>query len=111
MAVVQDTWAVGRSLPRVDGVEKVTGRARYVADLALPGLLVARVLRSPYAHARIVNVDTSRARRVPGVRAVLTAADTPGRLWGASVRDQPVLAADRVRYVGEEVAAIAALDA
>jgi CO/xanthine dehydrogenase Mo-binding subunit len=111
MALAQETWAVGRSLPRVDGVEKVTGRARYVADLALPGLLVARVLRSPYAHARIVSIDTSRARRVPGVKAVLTAADTPGRLWGASVRDQPVLAADRVRYVGEEVAAVAALDA
>jgi CO/xanthine dehydrogenase Mo-binding subunit len=111
MALVQETWAVGRSLPRVDGVEKVTGRARYVADLALPGLLVARVLRSPYAHARIARIDTSRARRVPGVGAVVTAADTPGRLWGASVRDQPVLAMDRVRYVGEEVAAVAALDA
>src|SRR5438874_916220 len=87
MALVQDTRAAGRSLPRVDGVEKGTGRAR------------------------IVGIDTSRARRVPGVKAVLTAADTPGRLWGASVRDQPVLAIDRVRYVGEEVAAVAALDA
>jgi CO/xanthine dehydrogenase Mo-binding subunit len=65
MALAQDTWTVGRSLPRVDGVEKVTGRTRYVADLALPGLLVARVLRSPYAHARIVGIDTSRARHVP----------------------------------------------
>jgi CO/xanthine dehydrogenase Mo-binding subunit len=110
MAMATRTFAVGRSLPRVDGVEKVTGRARYVADITLPGLLVARVLRSPYAHARILHIDTSRARRVPGVKAVVTGADNAGRLWGASVKDQPVLALDRVRYVGEEVAAVAGLD-
>src|SRR5687767_5096216 len=110
MAIAERTWAVGRSVPRVDGVEKVTGGARYVADLTVPGMLVARALRSPFAHARIVRIDTSRARKVPGVRAVVTGADNEGRLWGASIKDQPVLALDVVRYVGEEVAAVAALD-
>jgi CO/xanthine dehydrogenase Mo-binding subunit len=68
------------------------------------------VLRSPYAHARIRRIDTTRARGLPGVRAVVTAEDTPKRVWGAFVRDQPVLAIDKVRYVGEEVAAVAAVD-
>ena len=94
----------------MDGLEKVTGRAEFVADVSLPGMLWGAVLRSPYPHARIRNLDTSRASRLPGVRAVVTAADTPGRTWGVFVRDQPVLAAEKVRYVGEEVAAVAASD-
>ncbi len=101
---------VGRGVPRVDGEEKVTGRAEYVADISLPGMLHGAVLRSPYPHARIRRIDTSRARALPGVRAVVTAEDTPKRAWGAFVRDQPVLAIDKVRYVGEEVAAVAAVD-
>jgi CO/xanthine dehydrogenase Mo-binding subunit len=101
---------VGRGVPRVDGEEKVTGRAEYVADVKLPGMLHGAVLRSPYPHARIRRIDTSRARNLPGVRAVVTADDTPKRAWGAFVRDQPVLAIDKVRYVGEEVAAVAAAD-
>jgi 4-hydroxybenzoyl-CoA reductase alpha subunit len=102
--------AVGQRVPRVDGYEKVTGTGQYVADIFLPGMLVGKVLRSPLPHARIVRLDTSRARKVPGVRAVVTAADTPKRRWGAFIQDQPVLALDKVRYVGEEVAAVAALD-
>src|SRR5579871_3966331 len=102
---------VGQRVERVDGYEKVTGVGKYVADLALPGMLTGRVLRSPLPHARIVRIDTSRARKVPGVRAVVTAEDTPKRTWGAFVQDQPILAIDKVRYVGEEVAAVAALDA
>ena len=94
----------------MDGLEKVTGRAEFVADVSLPGMLWGAVLRSPYPHARIRKLDTSRACRLPGVRAVVTAADTPGRTWGVFVRDQPVLAAEKVRYVGEEVAAVAASD-
>jgi 4-hydroxybenzoyl-CoA reductase alpha subunit len=101
---------VGRTVPRVDGEEKVTGRAQYVADITLPGMLHGAVLRSPHAHARIRRIDISRARQLPGVRAVVTADDTPKRLWGAFVRDQPALAIDKVRYVGEEVAAVAAVD-
>src|SRR6184192_3925300 len=101
---------VGQRLTRVDGEEKVTGQAEYVADLVLPGMLWGAVLRSPYPHARILNLDLSRARRLRGVRTVVTAEDTPKRSWGVFVRDQPVLASEKVRYVGEEIAAVAAVD-
>jgi CO/xanthine dehydrogenase Mo-binding subunit len=104
-------YGIGRPTPRVDGVEKVTGRARYAADIALPGTLWGKTLHSPYAHARIVRIDTSAARRLPGVHAVITGADTrDGGLWGGGVKDAPVLAYDRVRYAGERVAAVAAED-
>ncbi len=99
--------SVGRRVPRVDAVEKVTGSAVYGADLALPGMLHGAVLRSPHAHARIVAVDIARAERVPGVRAVATGRDVPFT-FGASIRDQPFLAVDRVRFVGEPVVAVAA---
>ena len=101
---------VGRPVPRADGVEKVTGRARYVADLALPGMLVGKVLRSPYAHARVVRIDVSAARAIPGVYAVLTGEDTPKIPWGFFVPDQYPLSVGKVRYIGEEVAAVAARD-
>ena len=83
---------VGQRVQRPDGYEKVTGVGKYVADLALPGMLTGRILRSPLPHARIVRIDTSRARKVPGVRTVVTAEDTPKRSWGAFVQDQPILA-------------------
>src|SRR5215216_1405847 len=101
---------VGKHVPRNDGFEKVTGTGQYVADIYLPGTLVGKILRSPLPHARIVRLDTTRARKVPGVRAVVTAEDTQKRRWGAFIQDQPILAMDKVRYVGEEVAAVAALD-
>ena len=101
---------IGQRVTRVDGEEKVTGQAEYVADIVLPGLLWGAVLRSPSAHARIRHIDTSRARALRGVRAVVTAADTPKRSWGVFAKDQPVLAIDKVRYLGEEVAAVAAGD-
>jgi CO/xanthine dehydrogenase Mo-binding subunit len=93
---------------RLDGPLKVTGRARYTADLHLPGLLWARFLLSPHPHARIVSIDTSAARRVPGVHAVLTGADIGERRFGRNVFDWPVLAYERVLFVGERVAAVAA---
>src|ERR671933_1301365 len=93
---------------RLDGPLKVTGRARYTADLHLPGLLRARFLLSPYPHARIVSIDTTAARRVPGVHAVLTGADIGERGFGRNVFDWPVLAYERVLFVGERVAAVAA---
>lgn len=99
--------SVGRRVARVDAVEKVTGGARYGSDLALAGMLHGAVLRSPHAHARIVAVDTARARQAPGVRAVVTGRDFPFT-FGASIRDQPFLAIDRVRFVGEPVVAVAA---
>ena len=99
---------IGRPVPRLEGVEKVTGSARYVADMALPGLLWGRVLRSPYPHARLLRVDASRARQVPGVHAVLTGEDVPEVRVGRRLRDLPVLARGVVRFVGEKVAAVAA---
>lgn len=101
---------VGRNVERVDGIEKVTGVAQYVADIKLPGMLEGKILRSPYPHARVLRVDTSRAARLPGVYAVVTGDDTPKRRWGAFQKDQYVLAVDKVRYVGDEVAAVAAVD-
>jgi CO/xanthine dehydrogenase Mo-binding subunit len=95
---------------RVDGVEKITGEARYAADIVRPGMLHAKVLRSPYAHASIRSIDTSRALALPGVAAVLTGADLSEYLVGRSMRDMPILAHDRVRFVGEKVAAVAAID-
>ncbi len=101
---------VGKSVPRRDTRLKATGEARYTADLALPFMLHAAVLRSPYPHARLLRVDTSRAEALPGVRAVITARDASGVKWGVFryTRDQEFLARDRVRYIGEEIAAVAA---
>jgi len=106
---------VGRRVPRKDGPEKVTGGAIFSVDVRLQGMLVGKILRSPHPHARILNIDTSRALQVPGVKAIVTAADTPGIPHGfvetpRYPADQPTLAVDRVRYVGEEVAAVAATD-
>jgi CO/xanthine dehydrogenase Mo-binding subunit len=95
---------VGRSHPRVEGVEKVTGRARYAYDVRLPGLLCARVLRSLLPHARIRRIDTSRAEALPGVRAVLSAANALATRW---YKDS-YLFEHTVRFIGDEVAAVAA---
>ena len=101
---------IGRATPRLDGAEKVTGDTRYTADLTLPGMLWGRCLRSPWPHARIVSIDTSQAEQVPGVHAVLTGADVSGIRYGRRLYDVPVLAEDRVRFVGERVAVVAAED-
>jgi CO/xanthine dehydrogenase Mo-binding subunit/CO/xanthine dehydrogenase FAD-binding subunit len=101
---------VGKDVPRTDAVPKVTGAAQYVADLHFPGMLHAAVLRSPHPHARIVSIDTSAAAVLPGVRAVATGSDTAKRKWGAFRPDLYPLAIDMVRYVGDEVAAVAAVD-
>ncbi|NIO10431.1 MAG: molybdopterin-dependent oxidoreductase, partial [Deltaproteobacteria bacterium] len=101
---------VGSSLPRVEGYAKVTGGCLYAADYQRPGTLWGKVLRSPVPHARILNVDTSRVQSLPGVRAVITANDMPPRLIGATLKDMPMLARDRVRFIGEEIAAVAAVD-
>src|SRR4029077_2377272 len=95
---------------RIDGADKVSGAAKYAADIVRPGTLHARILRSPVPHARIVSIDTSRAQALPGVHAVLTAADIPDYLIGRAMRDMPILARDKVRFVGEKVAAVAAVD-
>ena len=102
--------SVGQSSPRADGLEAVTGAGRYTADIGPPGTLWGRALRSPFPHARIVRIDTTLAKQVPGVHAVLTGADVRGVLYGRRLYDVPVLAEERVRFAGERVAAIAADD-
>ncbi len=107
---------VGKRLPRVDAPAKATGAAQYAADLRLPGLLTGRILRSPHPHARILNIDTTRAAGLAGVRAVLTGRDTLGAKLGnwrlfPELLDEEGLASDKVRFVGDAVAAVAAVDA
>ena len=110
---------IGESHPRLGGEPLVTGRGRFVDDVRAPGLLHAAVLRSPHAHARVVSVDVKRARDLPGVRAVLTAADVPAAAIipnrvpapaGAERYLQPAIARTVVRYVGEPVALVVADD-
>lgn len=98
---------VGKPIAREDAVFKVTGEAQFVHDMALPGMLHAAIVKSPHASARIVGIDTERARSLPGVRAVLVGDDLPYRL-GLYVQDKSILARGRVRYQGEPVAAVAA---
>ncbi len=102
------TRAIGQSVVRGEGPNKVTGKSVYAADVSLPGMLWGKALRSPFPHARIVSIDTEQAKAVPGVHAVITAADLPDSLVGRRLRDMPVLARDVVRFVGEKVAAVAA---
>jgi len=103
---------VGKSVRRVDALEKVTGRARYVTDLEQPGMLHAKILRSPYPHARIARIETTAARALAGVKAVVTSADLGWcePYFGPAYRDRPVLAIDVARYEGEPVAAVVADD-
>jgi CO/xanthine dehydrogenase Mo-binding subunit len=103
---------VGQPVPRIDAFEKVTGRARYVTDLVLPGMAHARVLRSPHPHARVVRVDVARARAHPGVFAAMAGSDLSWcqPYFGPAFRDRPVLAIGVARYEGEPVAAVAAVD-
>jgi CO/xanthine dehydrogenase Mo-binding subunit len=99
---------VGAATPRIEGAEKVGGRTIYTADVNLPGMLWGRCLRSPYPHARIVGVNAEKAKKVKGVRAVLTGGDLPLHRVGLSLQDTPVLAQGKVRFMGEKVAAVAA---
>jgi CO/xanthine dehydrogenase Mo-binding subunit len=108
MKTTRDVRGVGLSIPRPDGPEKVTGHVQYVADITPRGLLHAKLLRSPHAHARIVRIDTEKARALPGVRAVLTAADIPELKKKAPTRAHAVLAIERVVFAGQPVAAVAA---
>ena len=100
---------VGRPVPRAEGRDKVSGRATYAGDVSLPGMLWGKVLRSPVPHGRIKRIDTSRAERLEGVQAVVTGKELRGRRIGRRIRDMPILADDVVRFVGEKVAAVAAV--
>ena len=108
--MVSSYSVVGQSVTRGEGPDKVSGNATYAADVSLPGMLIGKALRSPFPHAKIVKIDVSRALNLPGVHAVVTAQDLPDRRVGRLLRDIPVLARDRVLFVGEKVAAVAAED-
>jgi len=103
---------IGGRARRPDAADKVTGRAVYADDLKRPGMLRGALLQSPLAHARILNIDTSHAERLPGVKAVITAATAPDVRFGVSPAryDETVFCQDRARYVGDEIAAVAAVD-
>ncbi len=105
---------IGRSVPRLEGRAKVTGRAEYTHPMRLPGMLHAKIFRSTVAHGRILSIDTSAAKQVPGVLHVVTIDDVlkvlPDPYYGPAFHDQPVLAHEKVRFVGEPVAAVLAVD-
>jgi CO/xanthine dehydrogenase Mo-binding subunit len=104
---------VGTSVQRVDGVDKVTGRAKYTGDLVIPGMIEGKFLRSPYAHARILSIDTREAEATPGVIAVLTREDFKDispYVGRAKNKDHPIIALDRALFAGQPIAAVAALE-
>lgn len=109
--VERESSVIGTRLRRIDGIDKASGRAVYTDDIALPGMLHGKILRSPHPHARIVSIDTSEAESLPGVHAVATGRDLPTKYgiipW---TRDEEPLCTDRVRYIGDAVAAVAAVD-
>jgi xanthine dehydrogenase molybdenum-binding subunit len=100
---------VGKSLPRLDAQSKVTGAAKYAGDLWQYGMLHCKLLRSPYGHARILNIDTSKAEKLDGVKAILTHKDVPQTLFGDDHSNDANILPDRVRFVGDEVVAVAAI--
>lgn len=104
---------IGKSVPMIDGLDKVSGRHLFTADMQLPGMLYGKVLRSPYSHARIVKIDASKAKALMGVRAVITGRDMVFPKYGVAgqrILDEQLLAGDKVRYIGDEVAVVAATD-
>jgi 4-hydroxybenzoyl-CoA reductase alpha subunit len=111
----QNYSVIGKRVHRVDGPEKITGNAKYTFDLVLPNMLYGKILRSPYPHAKILNIDTSKAEKMIGVKAVVTGKDSLGVKQGIWRRfpelcDEEILARSKVRYIGDPVAAVAAID-
>lgn len=104
--------SVGASIPRVDAADKATGRAIYTADISLPNMIHGKILGSPIAHGLVKRIDVSKAKELPGVLAIITGADVPDTQYGVSPAryDEYILAKDKVRHVGDEVAAVAAVD-
>ena len=109
-ASTKEHRVIGQPVGRADGPEKVTGQGKYSIDVLPPGTLWCKVLRSPYAHARIVSIDASAALALPGVHAVITGKDVEGQRWGKTIQDEPIIAWDRALYIGDKVAAVAADD-
>ena len=102
--------SIGKSVPRREGPEKVSGKAVYTDDMSVNGMLHGALLGSPYPHARIVSIDKSKAEALPGVKAVLVGEDLPLNYIGMFIKDQLALARDKVMYVGDPVAAVAATE-
>ena len=115
--------AIGKRMPDVRGVEKVTGAAKFISDIYLPGMLIGKVLHSPHAHARVVSIDTSKAERLPGVVAVVTPKDVPQKQYTARLMDFFTLTGidvsavhdtyvlnNKLRFAGDAVAAVAAVN-
>jgi len=110
---MRELSVVGKRLPKIDSIEKVTGEAKFSNDLVFPNMLFGKILRSPYPHAQIISIDTKKAKALPGVEAVITAEDTPKIKYvhlGGIHEDKLPLADKKVRYIGDEVAAVAATD-
>ena len=108
--MAKNSSIIGAAVGRVEGADKVSGTAIYGADVHFADALWGKILRSPYPHARIKNIDTSKAWKVAGVKAIVTGKDEPEHYQGKSIRDIPVLCWDKVRFVGDRVAAVAAED-
>lgn len=105
---MKESHVLGTPAPRVEGEEKISGRAGYAADKMLPGMLWVKALRSPIPHGRIKRIDTREAEEFPGVKAVITGHDVRGSRIGKKIIDMPIVAEDIVRFIGEKVAAVAA---
>ncbi len=105
---MEELFFVGKDIPRVDARTKATGEAIYTVDLTFPNMLWGLMLRSPLPHAKILNIDISRAERLKGVKAVITGRETPF-VFGVSHMDQTPLQTEKVRYVGDPVAAVATM--
>jgi CO/xanthine dehydrogenase Mo-binding subunit len=112
---VAEYSVIGRRLPRVDAVIKATGEAKHARDMVLPRMLFGKILRSPYSHARVLNIDTGKAEKLFGVKAIMTGKDIKEIKVGELITypetiDECPLAINNVRYIGEAVAAVAAID-
>ena len=107
---MEETKYIGKEIPRVDGLEKATGKIKYMSDLEFPNMLYGKILRAKFPHAKILHIDTSKAEALDGVFAVVTHKDVPGvNGFGIVIPDMPVLCEDKVRYIGDAVAAVAAV--
>jgi len=107
---------VGKSVPRIDGKGLVTGETKYTYDIKMPDMLFGKMIRSPHPHAKIISIDTSKAEKLPGVKSIITAEDTLKIKYGSNefffpqTVDQLPLQAEKVRYIGDEIGAVAAID-
>ncbi len=106
--MTETTSIIGQRVPRINAPEKLTGNTKYVGDLKLPRMLFCKIKRSTLPHAKLLNIDTGKAEKLAGVKAIVTAKDTPNIRMGWFVKDETVFAYEKVRYIGEGVAAVAA---